>query len=110
MTLSQNLILFSNRYGNLQEMLEMASFVKYVDLYLTSEWGRFYVEHPVLVASFIQKSTATAVKYGGRYFPVASTVLTESALPNCMLCTRLFRLSAANHGAIFVTPKALKSP
>jgi hypothetical protein len=27
--------------GNLQEMSEMASFLKYVDLYLTSEWGRF---------------------------------------------------------------------
>jgi hypothetical protein len=26
-------------------MLEMASFLKYVDLYLTSEWGRFYVGH-----------------------------------------------------------------
>jgi hypothetical protein len=26
----------------------MASFLKYVDLYLTSEWGRFYVGHPVL--------------------------------------------------------------
>jgi hypothetical protein len=45
MTLFQNLILFTNRYGNLQEMLEMASFLKYVDLYLTSEWGPFYVEH-----------------------------------------------------------------
>jgi hypothetical protein len=28
-------------------MLEMASFLKYVDLYLTSEWGRFYVGHPI---------------------------------------------------------------
>jgi hypothetical protein len=28
-------------------MLEMASFLKYVDMYLTSEWGRFYVGHPV---------------------------------------------------------------
>jgi hypothetical protein len=34
-------------YGNLQEMLEMASFLKYVDLYLTSECGPFYVGHPV---------------------------------------------------------------
>jgi hypothetical protein len=25
----------------------MASFLKYVDLYLTSEWGRFYVGHSV---------------------------------------------------------------
>jgi hypothetical protein len=47
MTHFQNLILFTNHYGNLQEMLEMASFLKYVDLYLTSEWGRFYVGHPV---------------------------------------------------------------
>jgi hypothetical protein len=47
MTLFQNLILFRNHYGNLQEMLEMASFLKYVDLYLTSEWGRFYVGQPV---------------------------------------------------------------
>jgi hypothetical protein len=39
MTLFQNLILFKNHYGNLVEMLEMASFLKYVDLYLTSEWG-----------------------------------------------------------------------
>jgi hypothetical protein len=39
MTLFQNLILFTNHYGNLQEMLEMASFLKFVDLYLTSEWG-----------------------------------------------------------------------
>jgi hypothetical protein len=47
MTLFQNLILFTKHYGNLQEMLEMASFLKYVDLYLTSEWGRFYVGHPI---------------------------------------------------------------
>jgi hypothetical protein len=47
MTLFQNLILFTNRYGNLQEMLEMASFLKYVDLYLTSEWGRLYVGYTV---------------------------------------------------------------
>jgi hypothetical protein len=46
MTLFQNLILFTHHYGSLQEMLEMASFLKYVDLYLTSEWGRFYVGHP----------------------------------------------------------------
>jgi hypothetical protein len=39
MTLSQNLILFTNHYGNLQEMLEMASFLKYLDLYLTSGAG-----------------------------------------------------------------------
>jgi hypothetical protein len=32
MTLFQNLILFTNNYGNLQEMLVMASFIKYVDL------------------------------------------------------------------------------
>jgi hypothetical protein len=50
MTLFKNLILFTNHYRNLPEMLEMASFLKYVDLYLTSEWGRFYVGHPVLVA------------------------------------------------------------
>jgi hypothetical protein len=48
MTLFQNLILFTNHCGNLQEMLEMASFLKYVDLYLTSERGRFYVRHSVL--------------------------------------------------------------
>jgi hypothetical protein len=39
MALFQNLILFTNHYGNLQEMLEMASFLRYVHLYLTSEWG-----------------------------------------------------------------------
>jgi hypothetical protein len=49
MTLFQNLILFINRYGNLQEMLEMASFLKYVDSYLTSEWGRLYMGHSVLL-------------------------------------------------------------
>jgi hypothetical protein len=48
MTLFQNLLLFTNHYVNLQEMLEMAYLLKYVDLYLTSEWGRFYVGHPVL--------------------------------------------------------------
>jgi hypothetical protein len=47
MTIFQNLILFTNHYENLQEMLEMASFLKYVDLYLTSERGRFYVGHSV---------------------------------------------------------------
>jgi hypothetical protein len=36
MTLFRNLILFTNHYGNLQEMLEMA-FLKYVDLYLRSD-------------------------------------------------------------------------
>jgi hypothetical protein len=45
MTPFQNLILFTNLYGNLQEMLEMVSFLKSVGLYLTSEWGRFYVGH-----------------------------------------------------------------
>jgi hypothetical protein len=49
MSLFQNLILFTNLYGNLQEMLEMASCLKHVDLYLVSESGRFYVEHPVLI-------------------------------------------------------------
>jgi hypothetical protein len=39
MTLFQNLILFTNHYEKLQEVVEMASFLKYVDLYLTSEWG-----------------------------------------------------------------------
>jgi hypothetical protein len=47
MTLFRNLILFTNHYGNLQEMLEMTSFLKYIDFNLTSEWGRFYVGHPV---------------------------------------------------------------
>jgi hypothetical protein len=41
MTLFQNLILFTNHSENLQEMLEMASFLKYVDLYLTSQWVGF---------------------------------------------------------------------
>jgi hypothetical protein len=48
MTLFQNLTLFTNHYGNLQEMLEMASFLKYVDLYLRREWGRISVGHYVL--------------------------------------------------------------
>jgi hypothetical protein len=47
LTLFQNLILYTNYYENLQRMLEMASFIKYVDLYLSSEWGRFYVGHSV---------------------------------------------------------------
>jgi hypothetical protein len=47
MTLFQNFILFTNHYGNLQEMLEMASFLKYVELHLTSEWGQFHVGHSV---------------------------------------------------------------
>jgi hypothetical protein len=46
-SLFQKLILFTVHYGNLEEMLEMASFLKYVDLYLTSEWGRFYMGHSV---------------------------------------------------------------
>jgi hypothetical protein len=29
----------------------MAFFLKYVDLYLKSEWGRFYVGHPVFPAN-----------------------------------------------------------
>jgi hypothetical protein len=49
MTLFQNLILFTNHYGNLQEMLEMAFLLKYVHLYLTTEWGRFYMGHTVLL-------------------------------------------------------------
>jgi hypothetical protein len=51
MTHYQNLILFTKHYGNLQEMLETASFLKYVDAYLTSEWGRFYVGHSVVINS-----------------------------------------------------------
>jgi hypothetical protein len=39
MILFQNLILFTNHYGNLQEMLKMASFLRYVDLHLTSGAG-----------------------------------------------------------------------
>jgi hypothetical protein len=52
MTLFRNLILFTNHYGNLQEMLEMTSFLKYVDLYLTSEWGRFYVGHSLYLTRY----------------------------------------------------------
>jgi hypothetical protein len=52
MTLFQNLILFTNHYRNLQEMLEIASFLKSVYLYLTSEWGRLYVGHLVLTVNF----------------------------------------------------------
>jgi hypothetical protein len=33
-------------------MLEMSSVRKYVDLYLTSEWGRFYVGHPVVYCQY----------------------------------------------------------
>jgi hypothetical protein len=40
-------------------MLEIASFLKYVDLYLTSEWGRFYVGHPVLSHEAQNALTAT---------------------------------------------------
>jgi hypothetical protein len=43
MTIFQKLILFTKHYGNLQEMLETASFLKHVDLYLPSEWGMFFV-------------------------------------------------------------------
>jgi hypothetical protein len=63
MALFQNLILFINHYGTLQEMLEMASFLKYIDLYLKSECGRFYVGHPVflyLPSKSIQKVFASA--------------------------------------------------
>jgi hypothetical protein len=52
-TLFQNLILFTNHYGNLQEMLEMASLYLYA-LYLTSEWSRFYVGHPVYKQKLFQ--------------------------------------------------------
>jgi hypothetical protein len=51
MTLFKNLIFFTNHYGNLQDTLEMASFLKYVYLYLKSEWGRFYVGHPIVCVS-----------------------------------------------------------
>jgi hypothetical protein len=54
MTLFQNVILFTNHYGNLQEMLEMASFLRYAGLYLTSEWGRFYVGHSVKSKVFVR--------------------------------------------------------
>jgi hypothetical protein len=53
MTLFQNLILFTNRYGNLQEVLEMASILRFVDLYLTSEWGRFYAGHSVFIMKML---------------------------------------------------------
>jgi hypothetical protein len=61
MTLFESLILFTNHYENLQEMLEMASFLRYVDLYLTSEWGRFYVGYSI-VQSCIIYAFETAVK------------------------------------------------
>jgi hypothetical protein len=60
MTLFQNLILFTDHYGNLQEMLEMASFLKYIDLYLTSEWGRFYVGHSVYEFGFWLRNSAVS--------------------------------------------------
>jgi hypothetical protein len=31
----------------------MASFLKYLELYLTSEWGRFYVGHSVYIYIYI---------------------------------------------------------
>jgi hypothetical protein len=46
-------------------MLEMASFLKYVNLYLTSEWGRFHVGHSV-------------VDYGDKYEVIFITTATES--------------------------------
>jgi hypothetical protein len=63
MTLFQNLILFTNRHGNLQEMLEVASFLKYVDLYLTSEWGRFYVGRPVVTLVFAAVTISGAISF-----------------------------------------------
>jgi hypothetical protein len=66
-TLFQNLILFTNHCGNLQEMLEVAYFLKYVDLYLTSEWGRFYEGHSVVQAiwyrHFCEKKRSSYVRY-----------------------------------------------
>jgi hypothetical protein len=45
----QNLILYKNYYGNLQVLLEMATLLKYLYLYLTNEWGRFYVVQPYML-------------------------------------------------------------
>jgi hypothetical protein len=56
MTLFQNLILFINLYGNLQERFKMASFLKYVDLYLTSEWGPVLRGTSCMLAARIVKS------------------------------------------------------
>jgi hypothetical protein len=69
MTLFQNVILLTNRYGNLWEMLEMDPFLKYVDLYLNSEWGRFYVGHSVPVNACTHLAT---VRYGTARWPNAS--------------------------------------
>jgi sugar phosphate isomerase/epimerase len=64
MTPFQNLILFTNHYGNLQEMFEMASFLKYVGFYLTSEWGRFYVGHPIELKRILEKLGTTVWRCG----------------------------------------------
>jgi hypothetical protein len=63
MTLFQNLILFTNHYRNLKEMLEMAFFLEYVDLYLTSEWDRFYVRHPVLFFAVLLQVSGSLLKF-----------------------------------------------
>jgi hypothetical protein len=65
MILFQNLILFTNHYGSLKAMLEMIFFLKYVDLYLTSEWGRFYVGHPVFHEAVKGRCMAASEDFGG---------------------------------------------
>jgi hypothetical protein len=70
MTLFQNLILFTKHYGNLQEMLEMASFLRYVDLYLASDWGQFYLGHFVLFRWYWTQKGNTSLRFGVGLMPV----------------------------------------
>jgi hypothetical protein len=83
MTVFQNLILFTNHYENLQEMLETASFLKYVDLYLTNEWGSFYVGRLYVIITehcerrFIYFSLLYPLKYINRTYALPVIVINQ---------------------------------
>jgi hypothetical protein len=88
MTLFQNLILFTNYYGNLQEKLKVASFLKYVDLHLTSEWGLFYMGHTVYKIHTLQRSETSVGGWG-----ITSTTIQNSSNKKDLQGGCVYRLS-----------------
>jgi hypothetical protein len=70
-------------------MLEMASFLKYVDLYLTSERGRFYVGHSVFTITLRSPTNREISIYDEE--PKSSATARETSAesaPTCQLSTK----------------------
>jgi hypothetical protein len=86
----------------------MAFFLKYVDLYLTSEWGRFHVEYSVKVSDDGVCCTVKKIPDCVHRLIKIKGMLTYQQLPsflkNCSygICANTFLLSLGCHGYLLL--------